>query len=160
MDCRICATHCVMQVPDYYESKLPGAHRFGTSRQLRAQLWGVRKRRAREVLAIIVHYADVVLDSDATERSQPVNCIPINVVLGRRAAQVFQQHIDNIQAGLDGQHHVLLENSSETQERVATGWVDDGSGFAFHEAANVVHLNAEQVSQAVREECRRNASFQ
>ena len=40
---------------------------------------------------------------------------------------------------------------------MATGWIDCRTAFVFHEAAHVVHLQAEQMTDTVWHECRRDA---
>ena len=67
------------------------------------------KRVARQVLRAAGQYPDVVLYTYAAERSQPIDTGPVDVMLGRRTAEILEQHVDDVQTGLDRQHHILLK---------------------------------------------------
>ena len=55
--------------------------------------------------------------------------VPVDVILRLRAAQVFKQHVDNVNTRLDSQHHVRFERAGQPQERVATWRIDRGAGL-------------------------------
>mmetsp|Transcript_5755 Transcript_5755/g.22305 ORF Transcript_5755/g.22305 Transcript_5755/m.22305 type:complete len:403 (-) Transcript_5755:4639-5847(-) len=70
----------------------------------------------------------------------------------RAGAQLVQQHRDEVQARLDGHHHARLQRPRQAQVAMAFGLGRHAAGLAGHEAAHVVHLQAEQMPDAMREE--------
>ena len=71
-------------------------------------------------------------------------------MFGRRPSQIFEQHIDNIQTRFNREHHVFLKNAGEAQERMAAWRIDRGAGLVLHESADIVDLNAEQVTKEAK----------
>ena len=70
-----------------------------------------------------------------------------------------QQGIDQINAGFDSHHHPRLEHAGEAQVRVALGPLPLVALLVAHDAADIVYLQPEQVSYAMREKYAGNADL-
>ena len=66
------------------------AHQACTISRTLALLWNVSKSVASQILPTPGHDANVVLYADAAEGPQPVDRRPVDVMFGRRAAQVLE----------------------------------------------------------------------
>lgn len=73
---------------------------------------------ARQVFAAVGRHTDIVLDSNAAERPQPFNGIPVDMVFGRRAAKIIKQYVYRIQTWFYGQHHVFRQRPCQPQKRM------------------------------------------
>ncbi|KAG1239417.1 hypothetical protein G6F68_018646 [Rhizopus microsporus] len=70
-----------------------------------------------------------------------------------------QQHVDEVQARFDGHHHARLQHAGQAQVGMPRRALDAAAFVAGRETGHVVHLQADQVTDAVREEGGADAGF-
>ena len=95
---------------------------------------------------------DVVLDADAAAGREAVDERPVEVGGVRAAPVLLEEHRDEVEPRLDREDHPLLDRPRRPEGGVLGGR-RGGRPLAIGEAArHVVHLDAEEVPEAVREE--------
>src|ERR1017187_3146658 len=112
----------------------------------------VGKELPREVAVRALSHEDVVLDADAARRNEPVHERPVEGVPVRPRAVWVEQHRNEVEPRLDREDHALLDDARRPEGRVAVGRRCDRAFAVDLAARDVVHLNAEEVAEAVRQE--------
>ena len=79
--------------------------------------------------------------------------------MSRRAGKIFLQHVDQVQTGFDRQHLINFELSRQAQVRMSTWRIDRRTEVVALMPTDVMHLDAEQMSQSMRIKRRRNTCF-
>src|ERR1019366_933984 len=110
------------------------------------------KRVAREVDMPLIRHDDVILDPNAAELAEIVHLRPVHVLRVLALAQIGQQRLDEVEAGLDGENHARVDDARQAQVGVPLRFGDDAAGAISVEAGHVVDLQAEEVADAVGEE--------
>ena len=64
----------------------------------------------------------------------------------------FQQHVDEVQAWLDGHHYARFQRAGHVQAGVALWTTDLAAAIRFRKARHVVHLQADGMALTAREE--------
>ena len=86
--------------------------------------------------------------------------LPVDMAAARVVVSGLQQRIDEIDAGLDRHHDARLEHPREPQVRMAFGPRALCAFRVAHHAADVVHLEPQQMADAVRKEHPRNPGLE
>src|SRR5579875_2267017 len=109
-----------------------------------------RERLAGKVDGLALGAEHVVLDPDAAVLAERLDLRPYDILRGRPGLQRIEQRVDEVDAGFDRRHHAGFERAGEAQIRMPVRFRDHATAFVAREAADVVHLKPDQVSQPVR----------
>ena len=77
----------------------------------------------------------------------------------RCVGEVFLQHVDQVQSGFDCQYLIDFKLPRQAQVRMLAWRVDRRTEIVALMPADVVYLDSEQVSQAVRIKCRAESAL-
>src|SRR5436189_524672 len=112
----------------------------------------IREGVAREVLVPRLGDEHVVLDADAAVFAERADLFPIHELRVLARLQLREQRVDEIEARLDREDVSRLDDAREPQVRMPFRLRNRLAAAVGHEAADVMHLQAEVVTDAVGEE--------
>src|SRR5438445_4207491 len=117
------------------------------------------ERIAREIFRRAVGADHVVFDAHAAVMAEALDLVPVDIARMRLRLQFCEQHIDEIDSRLDRHSHARFDGASKTQIRMAGRLWNRAAVFVFLETGDIVHLQADQMAQAMRIEHARHARF-
>src|SRR3546814_1397947 len=92
-----------------------------------------RELLARQVHRVAVGAHHVVLDADAAVGAEGVDARPVDGVGVAVLLELLEQHVDHVDARLDGHHHARLQHARQAQERMSLGRLDPAAGVRSEE---------------------------
>ncbi len=100
----------------------------------------------------VFRHHDVVFDAHTAERRELVDEAPVEMARRLALTERTQQHLDEIEARLDGEHVTGFDSPGIAQVRVFLGRRRHTSARVREMSADVVHLKAKVMTEAVRKE--------
>ena len=121
---------------------------------------GLRKRRASQIDRITLSTKHFVFNTNAAIRTELIHPRPIDASAMTVLLHLIQQHIDEVQARLNRHHHPGLQYPRHPQIGMASRPLDTPAAITGGKTRHVMHLQADRMTQAMREECRTDPGSQ
>src|SRR5581483_6776412 len=115
------------------------------------------ERRTRHVLRAVLRHREIVFDANAAEFSERIDLRPVHEAAVLTCGELLEQRFDEVETRLDREDIARLDAARQPQIRMSLGFLDRPAALVGHEAADIVNLQAEVMTETVREEERADA---